>query len=175
MKILVLGKNDSGKSAYAEKIASNLATGELYYIATMIPYGNAGKLRIEKHRKQRESLGFKTIEESFCLSKISPSSDATLLLEDVSNLLNNVMFDGEKDGTTDSVFADIVSLSAKCQNTVMVSIGFLTAEDKYNEETRRYIDALNQLNEWLTNFADLVIEMHDGRPICVKGDCHALD
>ena len=85
------------------------------------------------------------------------------------------MFDGEKDGTTDSVFSDIVSLSEKCQNMVMVSIGFLAAEAKYNDETRHYIDALNQLNEWLTHFADLVIEMHDGKPICVKGDCHALD
>lgn len=175
MKILVLGKNDSGKSAYAEKIASNITTGELYYIATMIPYGEDGRLRIEKHRKQREYLSFKTIEESFCLSKISPPFDATLLLEDVSNLLNNAMFDGEKDGTTDSVFSDIVSLSEKCQNMVMVSIGFLAAEAKYNDETRHYIDALNQLNEWLTHFADLVIEMHDGKPICVKGDCHALD
>ena len=46
MKILVLGKNDSGKSAYAEKIASNITTGELYYIATMIPYGEDGRLRI---------------------------------------------------------------------------------------------------------------------------------
>ena len=36
--ILIIGGNSSGKSAYAEKLACKLQSGEKLFVATMYPY-----------------------------------------------------------------------------------------------------------------------------------------
>ncbi len=174
MKVLILGPNGSGKSAYAEKLAVRLSKTR-YYIATMIPYGDEGRARVEKHQKQRADMGFITVEKPFCVSAVPLPQDTVVLLEDVSNLLSNAVFDGDRQGSEDSVSSDITAMCAKCRHTVLVSIEGLAAESEYDSETRGYIDALNRLNQRLADFADAVIEMHDGEPTFVKGDACALD
>jgi len=174
MTVLILGPNGSGKSAYAEKLAARLSTGALYYIATMVPHGDEGQARVEKHRKQREDMGFVTVERPADVSWILLPPDATVLLEDVSNLLGNALFDGKRGGSGDSVFADITAMCAKCLAAVLVSIDGLAAQPEYDDETRGYIDALNRLNGRLSDFADTVITMRGGTPVFVKGDAYAL-
>lgn len=175
MIILVLGPNGSGKSMYAEKIAAGFSTPSLYYIATMIPFGDEGKARVDKHKKQRMVYDFVTVERPFGVSEIPIPSDSVVLLEDVSNMLGNVLFSGEQDGNEDSVFDDIRALCAKCRACVFVSIDGLTVQLEYNEETRGYIDALSRLNRRLSDFADVVIQMQNGNPVFVKGEFHAMD
>ena len=65
MMILVTGGSGSGKSAYAEELAVSLTTagGQRYYLATMQPFGEEGRRRIERHKKLREGKGFLTIEQ----------------------------------------------------------------------------------------------------------------
>jgi adenosylcobinamide kinase/adenosylcobinamide-phosphate guanylyltransferase len=175
MTALIIGSNGSGKSVYAEKFIRSLSAGALYYIATMIPYGEEGKKRVEKHRAQREGMAFITAEKPFNVSQISLPCGANVLLEDVSNLLGNVLFGGES-GKTDSasenldkVYADITALCGKCANAVLVSIDGLEAKPEYNEETREYINLLNLLNNRLFDFADTVIAMRDGKAHIIKG------
>lgn len=175
MKVLVLGPNGSGKSACAEKIAARLSSGALYYIATMIPYGEEGLARVERHRTQRASAGFITVEQPSGVSAVPMPPHATVLLEDVSNLLANVLFTGYRNGCEDSVFRDITAMCGKCHDAVMVSIDGLTTDVASDNETRGYIGALNGLNSRLADFADIVLVMRDGLPIAVKGDVHALD
>ena len=51
MFALIFGGSGSGKSEYAEKLSCELAQkNEKYYIATMIPYGEEGKKRVESIR-----------------------------------------------------------------------------------------------------------------------------
>jgi len=173
MTILILGPNGSGKSAYAEELVLGLSAGVHYYIATMIPYGEEGRARVEKHRKQRKNMGFFTVEKSTNVSDVRIPADAAALLEDVSNLLGNAMFSGERDGS--GVFADIRAFCEKCRATVLVSIEGLTEQSAYDEETRAYINELNRLNSKLIDFADVVIVLRDGTPIFVKGDAYALE
>lgn len=180
--VLVVGPNDSGKSAFAEKLAAKLcaqpegnAAGTLYYIATMDPYGEEGQARIEKHRMQREPFGFITIEERSCVSGIPFPREAVVLLEDVSNLLGNALFGGSRNGSEDSVFEDIAALCAKCRAAVLVSIGELAGGQGYDGETHGYIDKLNRLNQRLLDFADAAVSMRDGKPSVIKGDGYALD
>lgn len=175
MIVFILGPNGSGKSAYAEKLAARLSTGTLVYIATMIPYGEEGQARVEKHRKQRESMGFITVEEPSHVSGIPLLSDATMLLEDVSNLLGNALFDGNRDRNEDSVFSDIITMCARCRNAVIVSIDGLAVRPEYDEETHDYINALNRLNGRISDFSDVVIMMHDRTPVFVKGNANELD
>ena len=172
---LVLGPNGSGKSAYAEKLTTRLSSGELYYIATMIPYGDEGRNRVEKHRKQRDGVEFITVEKPSCVSDIPLLTDAVVLLEDVSNLLGNALFGGNRSGSEDSVFSDITTLCAKCRASVLVSIDGLTAAQEHDDETRGYIDSMNRLNRRLFDLADTVVTMRDGKPGVVKGDANALD
>ena len=62
---LIIGGSGSGKSEYAENQAVLLSKKEdlsLYYIATMKPFGEEGKRRVERHRRLRSGKGFFTIE-----------------------------------------------------------------------------------------------------------------
>jgi adenosylcobinamide kinase/adenosylcobinamide-phosphate guanylyltransferase len=169
MIFLVLGPNGSGKSAFAEKTAVELSAGSpLFYIATMIPYGEEGKERVEKHRRQRADNRFVTVEKATGVSSVAFPRSAVVLLEDVSNLLGNTLFIGSRQGGADSVFAEIKEMCGKCRAAVLVSIDGLTASDEFDEETNGYINELNKLNEKLAAFADKVIAMREGQPEIVK-------
>lgn len=165
MLILVRGGNGSGKSRYAEKLISGMGYPR-YYLATMIPYGESGKARVEKHINQRKDLGFSTIETPYLYDLEAIPKDAVVLLEDVSNAVANRFF--EKKEGWESVHADILKLGDACKTLVMVTItGY--GEGDYAGETAQYINALNSINAALADAADQVFEMKDGVPICLKG------
>ena len=61
--ILIVGTPDSGKSVKAEEVALDLSLDTTrIYLATMIPYGEEGVARINKHKALRAGKGFITIE-----------------------------------------------------------------------------------------------------------------
>ena len=61
MMTLVTGGSGSGKSEYAERLAAAGGTPRIY-VATMIPWDDEGRRRIEKHRAMRAGKGFETVE-----------------------------------------------------------------------------------------------------------------
>lgn len=168
--ILISGENGSGKSVFAEKTASSFG-GKLYYIATMIPETADDHARIEKHKKQREGLGFTTLELPYGFSDVKFKTDPVILLEDVSNLLANNIF--EKKKTADEVFDDIQSLAEKCKVVVAVTISGLK-NDGYDEETAMYIDSLNKINKRLYDKASAAVKMIDGKPVFIKGEIYDI-
>lgn len=165
MLILVMGRNGSGKSAFAEALAVRLKKAR-YYIATMLPYGAEGASRVKKHKAQREGLGFTTLELPYAVSGAAVPETAVALVEDVSNLLSNAMF--EKNVSEVEVFEDITKLSGRISCTIAVTINEFE-DDDYNQETLRYIRALTRLNRRLYTFSDTVVEMREGTPIVRKG------
>lgn len=166
MLILVSGGNGSGKSRYAEKLISSMDYPR-YYLATMIPYGESGKARVEKHINQRKDLGFITIETPYLYDLEEIPEGAIVLLEDVSNAVANRFF--EKKENWESVYRDILKLEKACKTLVMVTItGF--GEGDYDGETAQYIRALNSINDELRKASDVVYEMRDGNPVCLKGE-----
>lgn len=165
MLILVTGGNGSGKSAYAERLATEKGA-ERRYIATMIPHGEEGELRVKKHIRQRAGMGFLTQELPYAVGGADVSSDSVVLLEDVSNLLGNAMFG--QGGTRSRVLADIRKLEERCGLLIAVTIGGLRA-DAYDGETRAYIEALNALNDDLYADARAVIALCGGTPAVRKG------
>lgn len=164
--ILISGANDSGKSRYAERIVARTA-GKRYYIATMRPCSEENLQRIEKHRKQRRGLQFTTLECPHQVGTAAVEKDGVVLLEDVSNLLANAMF--ECGGDEMSVCADIEALLARCRLLIAVTITGLRA-DGYDGETAAYIRALNGLNQRLYDRAAAAVTMKDGAPFAEKGD-----
>ena len=168
--VLISGSNNSGKSIYAEQLIAK-TVGKRYYIATMRPCTEDNYRRIEKHRAQRQGLGFDTLECPYQVGNVSISSHGVVLLEDVSNLLANAMF--EKGGSSDSVFRDICALADRCRILVVVTIAGLK-DDGYGKETVAYINGLNEINQKLFDKASVAISMQEGTPVYQKGDAYVL-
>ncbi len=166
--ILILGSNNSGKSLFAEQLISQ-TKGKRCYIATMKAQSEDNFHRIEKHRKQREHLQFETLELPYQVGAAAVEPDSVVLLEDVSNLFANALFE-QKDSVA-SVLADIQQLRQRCSLLVAVTISGLK-EDAYDGETAAYIRGLNQLNQQLFEHADTVFLMENQQPLCLKGNNH---
>lgn len=99
MLILVFGGSGSGKSRFAEQLASGLPSMERWYIATMQNDGSQETTeRIRRHRVQRRERGFHTLEWSCDMQKKVPlwmeehPRPASILLEDLGNLVANEVF-----------------------------------------------------------------------------------
>ena len=163
--IVISGKNDSGKSLFAENLIAKYK-GKLYYIATMIAKTEDNRDRIEKHKKQRENLSFTTLELPYSLSE-ARVEDGAVLLEDVSNLIANNIFD--RGIESDEVLEDILNLTARCPLVVAVTISHLESSD-YEGETAMYIESLNKINEELRNRASVSVIMENGNPVYEKGE-----
>ena len=164
--ILISGENNSGKSILAEKLITKYS-GKRYYIATMIPTTEDNYSRIEKHKKQRENLQFTTLELPYNLNEETINDESVVLLEDVSNLLANNIFEMKK--STDEVFEDIITLAKKCRILVAVTISGLK-NNGYDTDTASYINSINEINQKLQDEAWVVIEMKNGKPSYKKGD-----
>ncbi len=163
--ILISGENNSGKSRFAESLVAK-CTGKRYYIATMIPKMEENHRKIEKHKIQRAGLGFTTLELAYDLAEFSPETDSVVLLEDVSNLLANCIF--EKGRNKDEVFEDIISLSQRCKVLIAVTISGIDVAG-YDGETMMYIESINALNRKLYDEAAVAVSMVNGNPVYEKG------
>lgn len=166
MFILIGGENNSGKSRTAEQIAA-LYDLKRIYIATMIPWGEEGRLRVQRHRRQREKLDFVTVEEKYNVARVD-AGGALVLLEDISNLLANHVFGEEKNGAP-SVQKQISTLNERAEVLIAVTITGLNHEG-CDEPTCHYVDELNGLNAILADTADIVIRMEKGLPLILKGE-----
>ena len=153
--ILIKGPNNSGKSEYAEKLATG-SSEERFYIATMIPVTEDNHEHIMRHIERRKDMAFTTFELPYEVGSAPVTTSSAVLLEDVSNLLANVMF-GKK-GDIDSVFKDICRLKESCSVLIAVSISGLD-EAKYEGETADYIRALAELNRRLERISERTEDM----------------
>lgn len=171
MFTLVLGYSKAGKSRWAEKWAVRQAKGPLLYVATMIPVGEgeAGTATVERHRTQRAGLGFETMEVPHSLAALPVPQEATVLLEDVSNLLANYLFCEEVQGGIAEAKADVLALSGHVQNLVAVSFEGLEESHEYDAATNGYIRDLARLNEELRQAADAVVMLRQGEATVEKG------
>lgn len=96
MLVLIIGGAASGKSEYAEKLCVELSGEQSkLYVATMEPYGEEAKYRIERHHKLRASKGFQTLEQYRNLKEAKVNGIHTILLECMSTLLANELFTSE--------------------------------------------------------------------------------
>ena len=173
MTILIIGVPDSGKSAKAEEIAVKLSEGgRKIYIATMIPFGEEGKKRIEKHRKLREGKNFETIECPMNVKELAEKDlrikNSTCLLECMSNLVGNEMHSADtadlsNEELTEYIAGSLAALKEKAKHLVIVSNSLPLDEEGYDEDTKRYTRLVAMVNDELKKIADEVHEYVDER------------
>ncbi len=166
MTIFISGGSSSGKSGIAETKAVNLhkeyKTDKLYYIATMHSYGKEGEERIKKHREMRFGKGFETLElyNTKSINEYHFDKNSTILLECMSNLLANEMYDEATDKIhiIENIIHTITNLISKCKNLVIVSNEIFNDYVFYDNECKKYIKNLGIININLVKLSDIAIE-----------------
>ena len=158
---LIIGTPDSGKS----KLAEDLITAEAgdrckYYVATMIPYGEEGALRVAKHRAMIEGKGFTTVEIPFDVCKADIPANSIVLLECVSNLAANEMFGRHipADKCEGKIVSDIGKLAVSVSDIVIVTNHFEITEE-FDGETILYSLMMDRINHKLSILADKVTDL----------------
>lgn len=190
MMHLITGGSASGKSAYAESQVLACGDQKRYYIATMRPWGEEGRARVEKHRKMRREKKFETVECYTNLEQIrldgqemqqerqmqkewkksqgnSQTVSYTVLLECMSNLVANEQFEtgGTDEEILDRIERGIRNLDRQAEHLVIVTNEIFSDGCSYEPETLRYISLLGQINIRLAAMADRVTEVVFGIPV----------
>lgn len=188
MFYVVTGGSASGKSEYAENLACNLkGEGRLIYLATMSAGDIESQARIAKHRTNRAGKGFVTVEKSKNISEIIDdiSKKDTILVEDLSNLLANELFEGDfetdflhkSEKIADKIVLEIYEIVEKSDNCVIVANEIYNddlsnqqkggASDK-NDTTKVYISQLGKIVNKLGLLSDHLIEIVCGIEVNIK-------
>ena len=168
MIVYIYGGVSSGKSEYAEELISREFNKKIY-LATMENAGEHAGKRVEKHLLQREGKGFFTIEEPRHIKDLNIDEDDNILLEDLTNLLSNNLFneDGLKNNfkeITEKIFSDIITLKSRCNSVFIVGNDIFSTEKNQSKELDIFIDCLYSLHNKIIEIADRVIEVVYGLP-----------
>ena len=178
MLTLVSGGSASGKSEFAESLATASACGKRYYLATMIPYDEECRQRIARHRRMRAHKGFDTIEAPTGLLQVQfgpeRAGERCALLECMSNLAANELFSpGEKRSSDDcaqAILAGVERLVQQCGQVIIVTNELFSDGVGYDEGTQSYLRLLGEINQAIAARADYVYEVVAGIAVCWKGE-----
>lgn len=170
MITLITGGSGSGKSAYAEKVVTQFGDRTRIYIATMYPFDEESYQRIERHRAMRAEKQFMTVECYTGLKQLQLPKASCVLLECMSNLVANEMFQESGAGrdTVSEVLRGIQNLEKQTEELVIVTNEICSDGMEYDPETERYQKYLGVINQEIARLAGGVTEVVYGIPICHK-------
>jgi len=177
MFIVIIGGSGSGKSEFAEKIAvklyNKLFSKNLFYLATMIPYGGETIKKIERHRNMRKEKNFETIEcyydfEGFA-QKFDNFDKSVILLECMSNLTANEIFSVGNNNALYSILNGLKIISQKCDALIVVTNDIFSDYMNYDSQIINYIEILGKINYDMVKSADSFFEVVCGIPLLIKG------
>lgn len=171
MLILVTGGSGSGKSAFAEQMVLQLNKKPRLYIATMYPFDEECKKRIARHREMRKEKEFETLECFTHLHQAEVSGYGTVLLECMSNLTANEMYqeEGAHEQCVEEILRGTEHLLEQCEHLVIVTNEIFSDGIEYDPDTVRYQHYLGEINRRIARMADLVVEVVYSIPIVHKG------
>lgn len=175
MIILISGGCKNGKTTIAEKISSNISKNNTkYYVATMIPYDDEDRLRINRHVEERKGLNFKTIEVKKSLDGLT-SLTGTLLFDSLTAFVLNHIIDKNEN-------YDILDIEKviKCEidkildnndkNIIFVSdtinCDYLKIINNYSD---KYIHILSDIEKYISKYADVAMEVSFSNIYYYKG------
>ena len=167
MMTVVTGGSGSGKSAFAEDKIVSFGPAKRIYIATMHPYDEESHKRVARHRKMRAGKGFETVECYTGLKNLDFPENAVVLLECMSNLVANEMYDpsGAGENAEESILVGIHKLQKVSDDLVVVTNEVFSDSMTDNPEMEEYLKLLGKLNLRMGERADLVTEVVYGIPV----------
>ncbi len=164
---LILGGARSGKSRFAEHLASHI-TNDVTYIATAQAFDAEMEGRIAAHRDRRDR-GWKTVEAPLDLvDAIASVPPASLILIDCLTLWlsNQLLANADLDEGMDALGAAVLS-SPNPIICVSNEVGMGLVPE--NALGRAFRDAQGHLNQMIAARADLVVFVAAGLPMVLKG------
>lgn len=170
MLILVTGGSGSGKSAFAEDRVLSLGEAERIYIATMHPFDEESKKRVARHQKMRAGKGFETIECYTGLKSVRVPKDCVVLLECMSNLTANEMFEeqGAHENTVQEILEGIQNIQKQAAHVVIVTNEIFSDALVFDKEMDDYLEYLGKIDQKIAKDADEVVEVVYGIPLYLK-------
>ncbi|MBQ7561840.1 MAG: bifunctional adenosylcobinamide kinase/adenosylcobinamide-phosphate guanylyltransferase [Synergistaceae bacterium] len=163
---MISGSAGSGKSFIAEKLLTG--SKKIYIAASKIDNNDNEMLeRVKRHKLMREEQNFITIEKYNNLSEIAESChNSSVLIESLTALTANEIFDGDNTNNSDSVitkiFDDIMSIKAISNNLILVSDNIFCDGVIYDGLTELYIKTLAELIKKFAHESDDTIECFAG-------------
>lgn len=167
---LILGGVRSGKSAYAQRLASERGH-EVLFLATAEPGDAEMAARIDRHREGRPA-GWRTIEEPKAVARVLAAAEpaGVVLLDCVTLWVTNLLL--AEGSAFESAIAELDSVltwyHAHEVELIVVSnevgLGIVPAD----EVSRTYTDWLGRFNQRLAAEADVVYFMIAGIPVELK-------
>ena len=170
MLTIVTGGSGSGKSAFAEDKVLAFGEAQRVYIATMHPFDEESHKRIERHRKMRAGKGFETVECYTGLKDVKLPSGCVVLLECMSNLVANEMFEeqGAHEQTVKDIISGIDELVRQAAHVVIVTNEIFSDAVVFDKEMASYLKYLGKINQAVALRADEVVEVVYGIPVYQK-------
>lgn len=167
MITVITGGSGSGKSAYAEQMVLEAGDLNRIYIATMFPFDEESDKRIERHRAMRAEKNFTTLECYTGLKNLKLPLHSCVLLECMSNLTANEMFQEEGAGvhTVEAVLQGVQNLAEQAEQLIIVTNEIFSDGIEYDAETRTYQEYLGKINQEVAKWADQVTEVVYGIPV----------
>lgn len=171
---LVLGGAQSGKSYYAQQLASHFE--RVTFIATARGTDTEMRKKITRHRRERPSA-WRTIEAPLELTKAirSESRESDVVLVDCLTVyIDNVMSAGRKSNSKskrdskEHINAVCDAIRAAEASVIVVSNEVGSGVVPPYRSGRAYRDLLGQTNQKVAQIADRVILMVAGLPMTVK-------
>ena len=154
MLTIVTGGSGSGKSAFAEDKVLAFGEAQRVYIATMHPFDE----------------GFETIECYTGLKDVQLPSGCVVLLECMSNLVANEMFEeqGAHEQTVKDIMSGIDELVRQAAHVVIVTNEIFSDAVVFDKEMASYLEYLGKINQAVALRADEVVEVVYGIPVYQK-------
>ncbi len=166
---MVLGGTRSGKSAFAELLASR-HDAPVTYVATMIPAGDPDlEARVAAHR-QRRNPAWETVDAGADLPRLLAALRGTVLVDSLGPWVAAAAATvgvgaGDRGGGGGDEGELCAALLGRPGDTVVVSDEVGLAVHPSTEEGRRFQDALGSVNHAVSAVADRVYLVVAGRPL----------
>ena len=119
----------------------------------------------------RKNKNFDTIECFTNLESLDIPSGTTVLLDCMSNLVANEMYhdNGAKELTVESIIKGVKKIKESADNFVIVTNEVFSDGIEYDEETKKYLKNLGDINSAIGKLSDNVVEVVYTIPIFKKG------
>lgn len=170
MRTLILGGARSGKSALAEKLASDSGR-DVVYIATAQPGDAEMAARIAHHRARRPEQ-WHCVEESLHLANAlreRARDDRCILVDCLTLWLSNLLGDADTscfERERDRLLQVLPSLPGEL---LIVSNEVGLGIVPMGELTRRFVDEAGRLHQSLAAISERVVFVAAGLPLALKG------
>lgn len=179
---LVTGGARSGKSRYAESLASHFGGKEVTYIATLTPSDEEMQRRIERHKNRRPRT-WRTVEAPLSVAEAIAASDTPVVLLDcLSGFVSNLLLESEREGEEAAVAAILAATDELLSAIRETAKTILVVTNEVGDGVvpayplgRWYRDALGLANQRVAAAADSVGLMTVGIPLVLKGSFPGFD